>query len=383
MEYYGDPSRQFFPRALFVPLLFVSLAVPSIPVLLFVDRPFWMIWILGGCLLWGITNLVGVRSSQARPLTNLEKFLVVIAEVFTVSTIAFVVATGFVLVKLLSSVVGIGSIYVRILWYAAIANACFFLLGAWLTVSAALLEAFFPKTGVGNASLFPGFTAKKVFLRVLLALFGIALLVVLAREGWSYAYVAMLVVLMIASAPVSTAFDRQKQSTKNPPPFDAVKALLLASGYKMFERLQTGELALDRLIAVFDMVAHKDGTALAIQFKTSASGSEPVTWAEASSLRTAVWAIYQGAEKQHVKMTGILPLLVLYGRVADPNLTTFAERESIGLAVLPSDAPLEKIAKGEFTLEHLRAMAGQYFATAFRKSSIGRTSPLTPEPKAW
>ena len=45
----------------------------------------------------------------------------------------------------------------------------------------------------------------------------------------------------------------------------------MASGYRIWGRVQTGEVALDRLIAVFDLVAEKDGNVLAIQVKTGAS----------------------------------------------------------------------------------------------------------------
>lgn len=372
MEYYGAPSSQFFPRALFVLSLCVSLIIPSVPVLLFIHHSSWVIWILAGCLVSGVANLVQIGTRRARPLTNLEKLLVVVAQLFSTSAVAFVVAMGFVVVKLLSAALGTGNIAVRVLWYVAIGSACFFLLGSLVTVGPALLEAFFPKTGVGNASLFPGFTWRKIIPLGLLGVAGIAVLVVLVHLGWSYLYIAMLLVLIVASAPVSTAFDRQKQSPTNPPAFEAVKALLVTSGYTMFDRLQTGDLSLDRLIAVFDMVAHKDSSALAIQFKTSASRSEPVTWAEASSLRTAVWAIYQSAEKQKVKVKSILPVLVLFGRKADPSLTEFAERESIGLVVLPSDAPLERIAKGEFPPEQMREFARRYLQVGANADNKGQ-----------
>jgi len=138
-------------------------------------------------------------------------------------------------------------------------------------------------------------------------------------------------------------------------------------------------------IAVFDLVAHKEGHALAIVFKTSASGvdaavastsasksisseyptsegerDKPLTWTVASSLRTAIWAIYKGAEKQKVKMASIQPLLILFGRTADASLVEFCKSESIGLVVLPETAPLEGIAKGQFSPEQMRMFAREY-----------------------
>ena len=61
----------------------------------------------------------------------------------------------------------------------------------------------------------------------------IAVLGLLAVSASSYAYVAMIVVLLIASAPVYTAFALQKYSTGSAPVFEAVKALLVASGYRI------------------------------------------------------------------------------------------------------------------------------------------------------
>ncbi len=286
-------------------------------------------------------------------MTNLEKFLAVVAALFRTSAVAFCVVLPFILVRLLALALGPASIWVRILWYIAVGIACFFLLGGLGVTARILLEVLFPKAGVGNAPLFPGFTWRKVALLGFLGLLAIAVLGLLASFGWSYAYVAMIVVLIIVSAPVSTAFDRQKPPSVSPPVFEAVKALLVASGYRIWGRVQTGEVALDRLIAVFDLVAEKDGNALAIQVKTSASGSDPVTWTEASALRTAVWALYRGAEKQQAKIGNIRPVLVLFGRIADPSLVDFCQEESIGLAVVPSDAPLEAIAKGDFQPDQL------------------------------
>ena len=204
MEYYGAPSSQFLPRGLFLLLLSVSMGAVSIPLLLFIHRPFWLIWVLVGCLVIGIIHLISVRSRQARPLTNLEKSLLVFAVLFVGSAVALVVVIGFLPARLLSLALGSDSISVRILWFIGVANACFFLLGGLITVAQTLLEALFPKTGVGNAPLFPGFTWRKVALPGLLGVLAIVLLGLAASFGWSYAYVVMIVVLMILSAPVST-----------------------------------------------------------------------------------------------------------------------------------------------------------------------------------
>jgi hypothetical protein len=383
MDYYGAPASQFLPRALFVLLLFLSIGVVSAPLLLFIHRPSWLIWVFAACIVSGIFYLSEVRSTQARPLTNLEKILAVIAVLFANSAAAFLVVMGFVLGRLLAWALGPASIVVRILWYGAIANACFFLLGCLVSAGPVLREAFFPKTGVGNASLFPGFTWRKLALPGFLGLSAIAALGLLASYGWSSAYVLMILVLLTLSAPVSTAFDRQKRRSANPPVFDAVTTLLVTSGYMIFDRLQTGELALDRLISLFDVVAHKDGIALAIQFKTDASNSEPVKWTEASALRTAVWAIYRGAEKQQAKLRRVQPMLVLFGRSPDPSLIDFARDESIGLAVVPSDAPLESIVKGELTPERVRALAKDYLLVV-EPAGHGQAVPGSPaESRSW
>ena len=379
MEYYGArSSSQFLPRALFVLLLCVSLTAAAVPVLLFIDRPSWLLWVLAGSLLTGIPFLARPRTRQARPLTNLEKFLAVIAALFRTSAAALYVVLPFILVRLLALALGPASIWVRIFWYVAVGIACFFLLGGLMTTGRALIGALFPKVGVGNAPLFPGFTWRKVALPGFLGLLVIAVLGLLASFGWSYAYVAMIVVLLIASAPVYTAFALQKYSTGSAPVFEAVKALLVASGYRIWGRVQTGEVALDRLIAVFDLVAEKEGNVLALQVKTVASGSEAVTWTEASALRTAVWALYRGAERQQAKIRNIRPVLVLFGRTADPALVDFCKEESIGLAVVPSDAPLEAIAKGDFQPDQLIELTKNYMHIGVETSGVGQATPVLP-----
>jgi len=377
MEYYGAPSSQFLPRASFLLLFSVSIVTVSVPVLLFIHRPFWVVWVLAVCLFTAIINLSKVWSRQVRSLTNLERVLLVVAVLFEGSSIALAVALGFIPLKLYSLWYTPGSFPGRILWYFAVANACFFLLGGLLTVGKDLLEALFPKTGVGNAFLFPGFTWRKLAFPGFLGLTTIAVLGLLASLGWSYAYLGMIIALMIMSAPVSSSFDRQKHPVANSSVLEAMKALLMTCGYTIFERLQTGQPALDRLIALFDLVAYKDGNALALQFKTDASNSAPVMWTEASALRTACWAIYRGAEKQQAKLSNVQPVLVLFGRAPDASLSEFAKEESIGLAIVPEDAPLERITKGEFTSEQLRELARLYLPMSVDASPNGQAVPKT------
>ena len=133
MEYYGTPSSQFVPRALFVFLFFLSIAIPFVPILLFIQRPWWTFGILAACLVFSISSLTEARSRPARPVTNLERFLVVVASLFGNSAIAFVAAWGFILVKVLASWLAWSSLFMRILWGVAIADVCFFLLSALLT----------------------------------------------------------------------------------------------------------------------------------------------------------------------------------------------------------------------------------------------------------
>jgi predicted RecB family endonuclease len=151
---------------------------------------------------------------------------------------------------------------------------------------------------------------------------------------------------------------------------EAVKNLLQANGYTILERLQTRDAGLDRLIAVFDLVAYGGGNGLAIQFKTGGPDAPAVTWSEASSLRSATWAIYKAAEQFGVIAHTIRPVMVLAGRQADKTLKDFAEKEAIHIVEMQDPTVIDAIVKNNLSNEELRRLA----------HSILRLRPLTATP---
>lgn len=370
MNYYGVGSSQFWPKLSFLLSLCIAVGTASTPVLLFIRRPSWLAWVFASCLVTWILSLRQLKARQARPLTNLERLLLVVAVLFGASSVAVVVAIGFFFAKILSSFLASSAILILIFGRLAVFNACFFLLGALMTTAPVLLKTIFPKTGVGNPPLFPGFTWRKIAIPGLIALALIVLLALIGHFFWVGAYVGILAVQVAASLPVSVTLDLQK-SAPVPTSIAALTVLLEAIGFKSFDRLQTGELTLDRLIAVFDLVAYKSGTALAIQCKIGNVKSEPVSWTEASPLRAAVWAIYRAAREKQLSLDNVLPVLVLSGRQADNSLVEFAKEEDIEVLVLPGDAPLDAIANRSLPAEEIRQWAKSLLpARLYSPSSI-------------
>src|SRR5262249_29248879 len=134
--------------------------------------------------------------------------------------------------------------------------------------------------------------------------------------------VALQLYLVLLSAPL---YPKDKPAEDPAPVVKAVEGLLKANGYEVPPRFQTRKAGLDQLIAVLDLVAYGGGNGLAFQFKTGGPDAPAVTWSEASTMRSATWAIYKAAEEHGfgIDIDTIRPVMVLAGRRADPSLTAF------------------------------------------------------------
>jgi predicted RecB family endonuclease len=168
-------------------------------------------------------------------------------------------------------------------------------------------------------------------------------------------FATLQIYLVIVSAPLNPQQGKSPQGS--PPAVEAVEALLRASGYNVLERLQTRDAGLDRLIAVFDIVAYGEGNGLAIQLKTGGPDAPEVTWPEASALPSATWAVYKAAEQFGVNVNSIRPMMVLAGRRADASLKLFAEKEAIHIVEMQDAKVIDDIVNKNFSDEQLRGMA--------------------------
>lgn len=137
----------------------------------------------------------------------------------------------------------------------------------------------------------------------------------------------------------------------------AVKKLLQASGYQILERLQTQEPGVDRLIAVFDLVAYTNGNVLALEFKGGDASNSAVSWTEAASLHPATWAIFKALERFGTTVHNVRPVLVLVGQRADETLKTFCEEQSIHLVEIQDRKLIDDILTHEFSDDELRQRA--------------------------
>jgi hypothetical protein len=238
-----------------------------------------------------------------------------------------------------------------------------------------LRKKIFPKTGVGNSPLFPEFSWSRV-LKVaggaLIALAGVVALWLYGVLSLTWLYVGLQVYLLLVSA---TLYPQKKPAEGPAPVVKAVEALLKANEYQVPPRFQTRDLALDQLIAVFDLVAYGGGNGLAIQFKTGGLDAAPVGWSEAATLRSATWAIYKAVEQHGISVNTIRPVMVLAGRQADRSLKAFAEAEGIHIVEMQDTKLIDDIVKGNLSDEELRGIA----QSVLRLRPARSASPTAPQ----
>jgi hypothetical protein len=351
-------------KSFFALLLIVSAAVGFIPVALFIDRPAWIAIVAALALLVAVIYAVKLRA-DARSLTVLEAVASGIGGLFFSSTMGMMLLIWYLLISkvgapLLGLILGLIGLTIDPdtagRWVIAVFGVAFVPSAASI-IADYLRDKLFPRTGVGNAPLFPGLTWPKFLRAAVPALLGGLVLLAMPYVGllsWSSGYAVLQFYILIVCSPLSP---RQKPAEEPPAVSRAVQKLLRASGYHVLERLQTHEPDLDRLIAVFDLVARAGSNVLAIQFKTGNESSPAVTWTEAASLRTATLAIYKAVQLFDVPVRIVRPVLILAGRKADETLKTFCEQQSIHLVEIEDAKEIDDIVADKLSDEELRARA--------------------------
>ena len=362
-------SGHILARIWFSVLATVSVTVGFAPLLLFLARPFWLCLIAIVALLISLGYSANLEPKNERPLTATESVAVIIGSLSEGSIIAFMLFAFYGALWLIAFVIGwvlsrwfggapswIGDIVAGIV---AMAGSVL-LLGVVAVTAKKLKRWVFPDVGIGNAALLPYVKPGETSPRAIIATLVLALFVGLSVFLSSYFYIALQLCLAVISGAVSGKLEMRGPSAHNKTVRAAVRAMLQACGYEVVDRVQTRRLELDRVIAVFDVVAHRNGYALAVQLKTDEEETAPVSINEAAYLRSAARAMYGAFGELDVPIHSVLPMMLLSGRSCDSSLSEFAQQQSIRVAELPDRKTLEEIRDNKLPEEKIRELSLTY-----------------------
>ena len=361
--------RQILRRIWFSVLATVSVTIGFTPLVLFLKGPFWLGMMAIVALLISLAYSANLEPKNKRPLTPTESVAVTMASLSEGSIIALMLFAlygvlrliALLLAWLLSHWLGWSSTWMGsvVMWIMAGLGSVL-LLGAVAVTADKLKLWVFPKTGIGNASLLPWAKPGEASPRAIFSTLALLLLFGLSMFVSRYFYIALQLCLAVISGPVSAKLEMREPSDHKKTLRVAVKRMLEVCDYQVVERLQTRQLELDRVIAAFDIVAYRQGYALAVQLKTDEEGTSPIARSEAAYLRTAARAMYGGFDSLDVQIHTILPMMVLSGRSVDSSLTAFAEQQSIRIAELPDWQTIEEIRDNKLSEEKVRELSLTY-----------------------
>jgi hypothetical protein len=346
-------------RALFVTLVTLANFCGFAPVVLFLDRPLWLVWLLLIALGLALITMKGLGARKARSASNLERVAVGISGLFQAAIAGLFPLAAYGLGRLVDLAIGTARTYpadpVRWGRILAVGFGSVFLVAGVQVAARNIAAALYPRTGVGNPPLYPKLNWRKLLAIGLPVTAAAGALCFADLQGWWWASLSLQFLLIFASAPLNSEF------TPRPAPVlitatTAVERMIAACGYTMVPRVQTGDASLDNLISVFDLLAKRETNVLAIQFKTAeAPDAPPVTWEEASQIPTAAWALRKAAAKLNVTAREITAILVLVGRRGDRSLRGFAEEEQVRVAELEPETAARALEAPDPELRDLAA----------------------------
>src|SRR5215213_10025222 len=322
-------TTHILPRIWFSVLATVSVTIGFTPLVLFLKGPFWLGIMAIVALLISVAYSARLEPKNKRPLTPTESVAVTIASLSEGSIIALMLFALYGVLRLIAFVLEWGlshGLGWSPTWMGNVVMVIMAVLGSIMVLGAIAVTAdklklwVFPKTGIGNASLLPWAKPGEASPRAIIATLALLLFFGLSIFVSRYFYIALQLCLAVISGPVSAKLEMREPSDRNKTLRAAVKRMLEACDYQVVERLQTRQLELDRVIAAFDIVAYRQGYALAVQLKTDEQGTSPIPRSEAAYLRTAARAMYGAFDARDVQIHTILPMMVLSGRSVDSSL---------------------------------------------------------------
>jgi len=323
----------------------------------------------------GLVYALLMRSVSPRALTFRETIGVYYTAVFELAASGLFAFLIYGAAAALATVAGWAHIEPRwardLAWWSMVVIGTFCLFGNTGMAADLLSPKLFPKTGIGNPPLFPGITGRRLLGPCLWTLVGIVAMVVGILFHLRLAFIVVDFCMTIAGFTFHSVLESTRPNQRAQTASAAVQKLLDAGGYTVIDRLQTGMTDLDRLLTVFDIVAVREGYALAIQLLVGEEGAAPVSWTEAASVKSATSAVYAAAGVYREPVRRVRPMIVLCGRTPDRSLKAFTMKEGILMAELPEWKVIEDIAAGRITGENLQALA---------QSHLGLRAPASQEP---
>lgn len=341
----------------FVALSVVPEVIGFVPLCFFLERPLWLGIVAAITLLVAIIYAFQLRAIEARPISLLEVIAVGVGGLFTSASMGLSLFWFYGMTWLFVSLLnffGVDWSSDTISWYTVFIFGVFFVPATAVTIGNHLSDKLYPRTGIGNVSLYPNLAWPMLLLVVLIPA---APLVAAWISGWlssGWFYLILQFALVAGCTPFSPQSTRPQDV---PAAVEAVQRLLRASGYRLLERLQTRDTDLDRLLATFAVIAYARGNVLAFQFKIGNADAPPVAWIEGASLRSATWAVYQAAARFGITVHNVRPVMVLVGRRADDTLKAFAEKEAIHIVEIQDLEMVNDILIGKFSEEELQILA--------------------------
>jgi hypothetical protein len=355
------PRFRFWQRLRFVILLILAAETGFSPAALFLNEARWLPWMALAPTFVGLGYIFQLRAVAPRAITFRETIGVYYAAVFETAAACLFL---FLLYGLTAALVA-GARWVHIepqwaknlAWWTTAATGAMLLFGNSGTAADLLASKLFPTTGIGNAPLFPGITARRILGPALWTLGSIVSFVAGTAFHYRPVLIATPFCMIIAGITFHDLLETRAPAKQRQTALAALRKLLEAGGYTVIDRLQTGKTDLDRLLNVFDMVAERQGYALAIQLLEGDEGAAPVSWTEAASVKSATSAVYEAAEVCGRPVRRVRPMLALCGRRPDRSLKVFTSKEGILVAELPEWKTIEAIAAGTVTGDNLQGLA--------------------------
>ena len=316
-------------------------------------------------------------SIQGRPVTFLEVLASCLAGLFLASTISLILLG----IVVLASRVFVPTLrLVNIDWdadvvgqYLAYGLGLILVPASTAAIADNLRHRLFPTSGVGNPPLFPRLTWPRFLRAAAIALIPAVVLIALWLMGaGSWIYIPLQVYIL--GIGITLYQGLEEPPTPTPRAVEAMRILLRAIGYITPDRVQTRQTQLDRLITVFDIVAYKEGKALAFHFEIGSKDAPPVGWIEAASLRSGSWAVFIAAARSHIPLVDVSCVMVLVGRRPDETLRSFAKQESIHIVEIEDEGLIEDVIAERYSEQELRELAQTVLG--LRETAIG--DKLTP-----
>jgi hypothetical protein len=211
------------------------------------------------------------------------------------------------------------------------------MLGYAPTAARELATGLYPSAGVHSRYVdVTRFKRSALLLRGAVAVVAIGVVIAIAYYGdlpgedyGTALLVGLLILVSLFATPESTA---RPGAAAGSDVTDGVARELGEQGWTVLQRPQTGEAAIDPLLAEVDLFAHNGERALLVEVKAKSAGATPAQWAACTGLLTAAKALHRGVLPPEV--ASVDPVMVLVDIDLQPAIDGFARSHGMALVVV-------------------------------------------------